>query len=151
MGRETSFCTCSRIRSTSCHEEQITQTHISVVYYTVKPKLIQTPSTFMKWSQFIRSSLESGNKIYQESRVTLPQNSPNIKYSQGYGTNTNSISMICYYCDFSNILCGFQRWMKIVICCSLYYNIVNKPASVISSIINRDGLYRDDTLHIIIL
>ncbi len=31
--------------------------------YTVKPKFIQTPSTFLTLSQFIRYSLENGNKI----------------------------------------------------------------------------------------
>ncbi len=37
-------------------------------------KLIQTPSTFHTLSQFIRYSLENGNKIWQELRVKLCQN-----------------------------------------------------------------------------
>jgi len=31
--------------------------------HTVKPKFIQTPSTFLTLSQFIHYSLENGNKI----------------------------------------------------------------------------------------
>ncbi len=31
--------------------------------HTVKPKLIQTPSTFLTLSQFIHYSLENGNKM----------------------------------------------------------------------------------------
>ncbi len=44
--------------------------------YTVKPKFIQTPSTFLTLSQFIRysCSLENSNKIWQELRVQLCQN-----------------------------------------------------------------------------
>ncbi len=41
---------------------------------TVKPKIIQTPSTFLALSQFIRYGLENGNKIWQELRVKLCQN-----------------------------------------------------------------------------
>ncbi len=37
----------------------------------VKPKFIQTPSTFLTLSQFIRYSLENGNKIWQELQVKL--------------------------------------------------------------------------------
>ncbi len=42
--------------------------------HTVKPKFIQTPSTFLTLSQFIHYSLENGNKIWQELRVKLFQN-----------------------------------------------------------------------------
>ncbi len=39
---------------------------VCITLYTVKPKFIQTPSTFLILSQFIRYSLENGNKIWQE-------------------------------------------------------------------------------------
>ncbi len=42
--------------------------------YIVKPIFIQTPSTFLTLSQFIRYSSENGNKIWQELRVKLCQN-----------------------------------------------------------------------------
>jgi len=32
-------------------------------YNTVKPEFIQTPSSFLTFSQFIRNSLENGSKI----------------------------------------------------------------------------------------
>ncbi len=35
-------------------------------FYIIKPKFIQTPSTVLTLSQFIRYSLENGNKIWQE-------------------------------------------------------------------------------------
>ncbi len=44
------------------------------IKYTVKPKFIQTSSTFLTLSQFIHYSLENGNKIWQELRVELCQN-----------------------------------------------------------------------------
>ncbi len=49
---------------------------LSVYIYlsTVKPRFIQTSSTFLTLSQFIRYSLENGNKIWQELRVKLFQN-----------------------------------------------------------------------------
>ncbi len=37
----------------------------------LKPKFIQTPSTFLASSQFIRYHLEEGNKIWQELIVKL--------------------------------------------------------------------------------
>ncbi len=41
--------------------------------YIVKPKFIQTPSTFLILSQFILHSLENGIKIWQELRVELSE------------------------------------------------------------------------------
>ncbi len=41
---------------------------------SVKPKCIQTPSTFLTLSQFIHYSWDNGNKIWQELRVKLCQN-----------------------------------------------------------------------------